>query len=285
MRMWNFDCHVCLRLSFNAWKKTHKATTTSWYHQVTENLVTSVPNLNRCLDSNPNRQPPRLLRDPFQVSQWPLCGPKLLMQRPGQLPGQQRRGALPHNGRWVTDNNKNTEPAVSFHASDGLPAAGQSLKHALYIICTAGWWTVILNLLELWQNERRNLFVIMMFSDMTESSSVWVVAMLGSYCIAYLFFFQPLEASYLRLQHKMDRKWSVVTWLAALLAFVLFKKYLSVNACSKRKIEGLLMEWRGDDHDFKSWVTVKSSQLPANVAQTRRVSLRGTAVRESWVVC
>lgn len=28
--------------------------------------------------------------------------------------------------------------------------------------------------------------------------------MLGSYCIAYVFFFQPLEASYLRLQHKMD---------------------------------------------------------------------------------
>lgn len=57
--------------------------------QVPENLVTPVPNLNLNLDSNPDRQPTHLLRDPFQVSQRPLCGPKLLVQRPGQLPGQQ----------------------------------------------------------------------------------------------------------------------------------------------------------------------------------------------------
>lgn len=73
--------------------------------QVPENLVTSVPNLNFIPNFNSTRQPTHLLRDPLQVSQWPLCGPKLLVQRPGQLPGQQRWGALPDNSRWVTDSN------------------------------------------------------------------------------------------------------------------------------------------------------------------------------------
>lgn len=48
---------------------------------------------------NHNRQPIGVLGGSFQVSKWPLCRPQLLVQRPGQLSGQQWRGALPNYSR------------------------------------------------------------------------------------------------------------------------------------------------------------------------------------------
>lgn len=65
--------------------------------------------------------------------------------------------------------NKNNSTIVAGSASSGFPAAGQP---QLLIIRAAGWWIVIINLVERWQRERWNLFAIIMFSYLHESFTV-----------------------------------------------------------------------------------------------------------------